>query len=497
MREQVEDLGAQLHVGLAQPIGRLAQEERRQVGNLFAALAQGRHVNPNHAEAIVEVLAEFALGDTLFEVGVGGREHADIHRLRTVLTDRHDLALLQEPQQFRLHVERQVADFIEEQGAAGGGANQARLVGDGPGEGPTTVTEQLAVGEFAGGRSAVVGQEGRGVPRGPDVNGPRHQFLAGAALTGDQHRQVIALQSLDLINDLVHRGAGAEEAWQQRLEWTLGGRVDRRRRPVADAAQVEALARDRRHHPDPAPQRMSQRVRCRNDDMTQAVWLAADGFNGQAAGRVRCGLDGQFGHGGRRSGIGAGARNHANVTAREFGVDDRDIGRNGLKQRGGQLAGEQVRQYRGIHQSPYQRVVGVGRGAHVLTGARWLVGSHFSLDLLEVSRGAKRAEHLGGVLIVPVGRRSRAGLGGEPRQRHLAHRRLVAFADQLEHARTLRDVVIRLGRPCLASTQVTAQAQELAPRTGSGPRIESRLYLGQPVFRVVHARRGEQRFGRD
>ena len=63
------------------------------------------------------------------------------------------------------------------------------------------------------------------------------QVLAGAALAGDQHRQVVALHALDLIGDALHRGAGADEPRQQRLELPLeraGGGFER---ALARAAQ--------------------------------------------------------------------------------------------------------------------------------------------------------------------------------------------------------------------------------------------------------------------
>ena len=60
--------------------------------------------------------------------------HAHVHALRPGFADRHDLALLEEPQQLRLHVERQVADLVEEQRAAGGGADEPELIGHRAGE---------------------------------------------------------------------------------------------------------------------------------------------------------------------------------------------------------------------------------------------------------------------------------------------------------------------------------------------------------------------------
>ena len=90
------------------------------------------------------------------------------------------------------------------------------------------MAEQLAVGEIAAGRRAVVGQEHRRAAVRSDVNGARDQLLARAALAGDQHGQVVALQPLNLLDDARHRGAGAEESRQQRLERAIDRRLDRR-----------------------------------------------------------------------------------------------------------------------------------------------------------------------------------------------------------------------------------------------------------------------------
>ena len=110
--------GPEAHVRLAQPLARLAQKERAQVRDLLAPLAQRRHVDADHAQPVEQILAELAFAHALLEIGVGRRDDAHVDPLRPGLADRHDLALLEEPQQLRLHVERQVADFVEEQRAA-------------------------------------------------------------------------------------------------------------------------------------------------------------------------------------------------------------------------------------------------------------------------------------------------------------------------------------------------------------------------------------------
>ena len=134
--------------------------------------------------------------------------------------------LLEEAQQLGLHVERQVADFVEEQRAAGGRPNQPRLIDDRAGEAAAPVTEELAVGEIAAGRRAVEGQEHRGAAMRADVDGPRDELLARSAFAGDEHREIVALQPLNLFDDARHGRARREEAGQQRFEGAVDGETD-------------------------------------------------------------------------------------------------------------------------------------------------------------------------------------------------------------------------------------------------------------------------------
>ena len=106
-------------------------------------------------EAVEEVLAEAAGADGVFEVGVGGGDDADVDGQRAGLAERRDFARLEEAEQLRLEVEAELADFVEEEGAVAGGADQAELVAVGAGEGAAAVAEQLAFEQVAGDGGAV------------------------------------------------------------------------------------------------------------------------------------------------------------------------------------------------------------------------------------------------------------------------------------------------------------------------------------------------------
>ena len=113
-------------------------------------------MDANDAEAIVKIFAELALGHALFEIRVGRSKNAHVHALRTRLSDRHDLLQLEEAQQLGLDVDRQVADFVEEERAARRRAHQTGLIGNRSRKAAAAMAEQLAVGEIASRRRAVV-----------------------------------------------------------------------------------------------------------------------------------------------------------------------------------------------------------------------------------------------------------------------------------------------------------------------------------------------------
>ena len=150
--------------------------------NLFAPFAQRRHVDANHGQAVEQILAKFSFRDALFEVGVGGGQHAHVHSLRVCFADRHDLVLFEEAQQLGLHVERQVADLVEKERAGISRSHQPRLVGHRAGERAAAMAEQLTVGQVAAGGGAVVRQKHRAAAQRADMDGACDQLFAGAAL---------------------------------------------------------------------------------------------------------------------------------------------------------------------------------------------------------------------------------------------------------------------------------------------------------------------------
>ena len=108
--------------------------------------------------------------------------------------DRAELLLLQDAQQLGLQVERQLADFVKEGGAAIGHFDQAGLGGDGAGEGAFHVAEQLALHERADQGGTIDGNE-----RAYGLNlmyRARDYFLASTSFAEQQDRPTATSQLL-------------------------------------------------------------------------------------------------------------------------------------------------------------------------------------------------------------------------------------------------------------------------------------------------------------
>ncbi len=169
-----------------------------------------------------------------------GRDDAHVGADRLAAADGGELAFLQHPQQARLRVGWHVADLVEEQRAAGGLLEAALAAIGRPGEGAALVAEQLALDQLARDRRHVDRHERARAPPAVVVQGARDQFLAGAALAVDHHRQIRGRQPRDAAIDLLHRGTAAD---QRQL---LVGVARRRRRGGRHRRRNRQRARDHR-----------------------------------------------------------------------------------------------------------------------------------------------------------------------------------------------------------------------------------------------------------
>jgi hypothetical protein len=116
---------------------------------------------------------------------VRGGHHTHIHLHRFQATHRINRSLLQHTQQFDLHVQRQISNFVQENGAAVSQLKPANAIGHGPREGTLAMAKKLTLQQIFGDGRAIDGNKISATPVGLIVQSPGHQLFARATFTGN------------------------------------------------------------------------------------------------------------------------------------------------------------------------------------------------------------------------------------------------------------------------------------------------------------------------
>src|SRR5450756_3146388 len=122
---------------------------------VLGALAQRWKVDPEHGEAVEEVLAKLAFLDGAGEVAVRGRYDARVGLEHLRPAQPLKLALFQDPEELRLHGRAHLARFVQEERASRGLLDAAGLRGRGARKGDLLVSEQLGFEKLVGQGRAV------------------------------------------------------------------------------------------------------------------------------------------------------------------------------------------------------------------------------------------------------------------------------------------------------------------------------------------------------
>src|SRR5690554_703725 len=165
-----------------------------QQGDVVASVPQRWYRQFDYVNAVEQILAEAAFLHQLRQVFVGGAEDADVYGDFLGVAYRAYGFFLDGPQQFYLHGQGQVGDFVQEKSAAVGAAEQAGFVVDGAGEAAFLVAEEFAFHQFRRYGSAVDGDERAVGSWALQVDHPGHQFFTAAGLAADKHRGLAAGQ---------------------------------------------------------------------------------------------------------------------------------------------------------------------------------------------------------------------------------------------------------------------------------------------------------------
>src|SRR5262249_32857445 len=133
-----------------------------------------------------QVFAELPRYDERVELAVGCRNDADVDgRRQGVAADRMDFAVLQEPQQQRLHAGTGFAELVEEHRSAVCELQASDLVAVRSGEAAFDVSEQLRLEERLGNGRTVDRDERPRLARRMCMDVPGQHVLADAAFSRD------------------------------------------------------------------------------------------------------------------------------------------------------------------------------------------------------------------------------------------------------------------------------------------------------------------------
>lgn len=138
---------------------------------------------------MIEVFAEETGFDPGQKITVGGRHHAHLHAKLLRGANSSYCARLQDPQEPRLELERELTELVEEESAAVRSLEEPRFVGGGAGERAFDVPEELALDELCGQGAGVDGDERRARAGALIVDGAGDQLFAGAGFSRDQRAQ--------------------------------------------------------------------------------------------------------------------------------------------------------------------------------------------------------------------------------------------------------------------------------------------------------------------
>src|SRR5580692_490432 len=165
--------------------------------NILRTLPQGRNVDRKHIQAIVEIAAKLLLQYHSFQVTMCCGHNAHVNFLRPRASQAFEFTLLQGAKELWLQLERDIADFIQEQRALMGYLKPADLLRDGAGERSPFMAEQFTFEQPGRDGSTVELNEWSRLARTVTMNGARDKFFAGAGLAQQEDSRISAGHGFD------------------------------------------------------------------------------------------------------------------------------------------------------------------------------------------------------------------------------------------------------------------------------------------------------------
>ena len=204
-------LGREVHVALVGLVGTVQKMQRQRV-HVFTPLAQAGQAYGHHVEPVEQILPEAASLHLAGQVTVGGghQPHINAHLARAAQA--HQRALLQRAQQLGLHGQRQLAHFVQKNGAAVRLLEPACTRLACTGERPALMTEEFRLEQRVGNGRAVHFDERPVAPPAGQVQRACKQLFARARFTQQQHRGLRCRYLFQLAQGAQQRSRSTDEA---------------------------------------------------------------------------------------------------------------------------------------------------------------------------------------------------------------------------------------------------------------------------------------------
>src|SRR3989442_1906455 len=133
----------------------LPDKMRGKLRNVFAAFRECGHLQWKDVQAVKQIFPESSFFDLLAQIAVGGGNDPHIHLDHSASTEPLDLSSLNHAQKIRLHVERKLTDFVQEDRTAVLLFEQSFSLRDGAGESAPFIAEQLTLQQAFAERAAI------------------------------------------------------------------------------------------------------------------------------------------------------------------------------------------------------------------------------------------------------------------------------------------------------------------------------------------------------
>src|SRR5213594_466079 len=123
----------------------LPDKMRGKLRDISAAFGERGHFEWKNIQAVKQIFPESSFLDLITQIAVRGGNDPHINLNYSLSAEPLDLSLLNDAQQIRLHVERKLTDFIQEDRAAIPFFEQSFLLGDRARESSSFIAEELTL----------------------------------------------------------------------------------------------------------------------------------------------------------------------------------------------------------------------------------------------------------------------------------------------------------------------------------------------------------------